>query len=47
MRFLLFGCMDKDGNAYLKRDQFIMLIEAMSFNTTQNPNKWIIQVCTI
>jgi len=41
MRFL-FGCIDTKQLAYLKRDQFIELINAMS-SGNQNPLVWILQ----
>jgi len=44
MRFL-FGCMDTKQAAYLKRDQFIELITAMS-SGNQNPLVWIMQYDT-
>ena len=41
MRFL-FGCMDAKQNAYLKRDQFVELINHMTAGN-QNPLLWIMQ----
>ncbi len=43
MRFL-FGCIDVKQNAFLKRAEFVTLIEHMSYNTSQNPNLWILKV---
>jgi hypothetical protein len=43
LRRFLFGKMDFAQNAFLKRDQFITLIEHMSVGTVYNPNIWMMQ----